>query len=63
MDEETRCRDRMSIALFVHPNHETEIRPFGAESPEVGSEEAEQERRFRTAKEHIDSRFKETYQK
>ena len=53
VDGETCNQGRYSIAVFIHPNHDTDIRPFGKSMMENQPK--------RTAKDHINKRFAETY--
>ena len=55
VNSETCNQARYSIAVFIHPNHNTQIRPFGKlmmHNIQVDEE---------TAEKHINNRFKQTY--
>ena len=55
VDRATCNQARYSIAIFIHPNHDTDIRPLD-EGKRIINEKSTQ-----TAKEHINKRFTETY--
>jgi len=55
VDAEMCNQARYSIAVFIHPNHDTDISPFG------GKSKIEEGDHKRTAKVHINKRFAETY--
>ncbi len=55
-DERTMRATRNSIALFVHPNHDTDIRPFNGQE-----DKEESEVHGTTALDHVSRRFQETY--
>ena len=57
-DPSVASKDRYSMAMFLHPNKDTEIVPFGT-TPTVQHEM----KHFLTAGEHVNRRFTETYQK
>jgi len=66
VDSTTSQNSRYSIAIFVHPNHDTLIKPLGkliGSSSNFGKQETELEPSWasRTAKDHINKRFVETY--
>ena len=67
VDSTTSQNSRYSIAVFVHPNHDTLIKPLGkligSSSNNFGKQETEIEPSWasRTAKDHINKRFVETY--
>jgi len=53
-------RDRYSVAMFMHPNHETKLIPFQASN---GEGEREDKERPLTAGDYVLKRFSETYTK
>ena len=52
VSEESKDKSRLSIALFVHPNHDVDVSPLGVQKK---NEHA------KTAQEHIMERFQATY--
>ena len=59
--EEAGRISRFSVAVFVHPNHNTDISPIGMGDIEQDEDGAEEGREKRTAEEHVRRRFQETY--
>ena len=57
VDAETSNQSRFSVAMFIHPNHETAIRPYA----KVATAAESNARPITTALEHVQKRFLETY--
>jgi isopenicillin N synthase-like dioxygenase len=55
VNSETCNQSRYSIAIFIHPNHDTAIRPLGKMIEKTTNQDNQ------TALEHIKRRFSETY--
>ena len=49
------------MAVFVHPDHETDIRPFELIKEGAALQYDDFESNKKTAKDHINQRFAETY--